>query len=351
VRSRSGPSGSSGEHERFARALEAAEREAPHDPGEAEDEFSAELAVVDLLRGSREELDADELTRARMRSRVLASSTDARHARNRRPGRGSLRGRLAGAAAAVLCLALALAGLGALGSHTGGPRDSLGGGEPATQHASAESGGDHMSQGIRYTELASSRVDAAGHLLRRGSGSAKDYKAALDTFDSEVRAAARSFHDVDPGSRVSALRKLHDWSARAAARLSGMREDVPPRARGRLAASAALCRRVAHRAQARLRELQGFTPRSSGAAQHARSGSGSTLPSTQRGAASRQPATEPGSPRATPSRPTTQRPRRDGAGRPHTGTPRHAGTRSGGGRGLLGNLLTGGRGRPGGGSH
>jgi hypothetical protein len=350
VGSRHGPGGPSDEDERFARALEASALDSPDGrAGEIDGEFDAELAVVELLRGSRERLDADELTSARVRSRVLASSTAARQARHRRPLRGSLRGRLAGAAAAVLCLALALAGLSALGARNAGPGQSLAGSPSAVLHTPGGRAGDDMSQGIRYTELASSRVDEASGLLGDGSASVHDYEVALDQFDSEVRAAARSFHDVDAGSRVSALRKLRDWAATAAARLSAMRENVPRGARERVAASAERCRRVEDRAEARLRHLTAAAPRSSDAARQARPGTAGAAPITSSEVAPRESAPAGHTPAAPPN-PRTPRveptlgPRHEQATTPPTdhgtrGNDAHQRTETR--HGIVGNLVGG----------
>ncbi|KOV80915.1 DUF5667 domain-containing protein [Nocardia sp. NRRL S-836] len=206
------------EHERFARAVEGG----PQPVGG--DSFAEELAVVELLRGM--DVGPDAETRERMRRRVLTAPPQERPLVLPSVRRVGARGRLAVAAAAVLCLLMSLGGMSVLLSRDALPGDPLYGVKRTAEGASLGLTFDDESRALKHLEFAASRVTEMETLADRGADSASQLTALAD-LDADAVEGARQLTAYGTSSDKTVLPSLRDWALDQYEKLGTLRPRLP----------------------------------------------------------------------------------------------------------------------------
>jgi Domain of unknown function (DUF5667) len=254
--------------ELFARALEDAAVAPPPD------ELHRELAVVGLLVRAGEQVRVDDAARERMRARIRAgldgvdgldeqdTVTPASLAARRRSAVAGVQGRLLAAAAAALCLFVALSGMSLVLARDALPGDALYGVKRSAE--SAELGltfGDEP-RGYKHLQFATARVDEieaiAAKAYGSGSGSTEEadrYLMALRAFDTDAAAGSRLLIETATSGSGGELTALRAWAQQQRQRLDSAGAAMPVRAASRADGSIALVDRVIERVsglQARL---------------------------------------------------------------------------------------------------
>ncbi len=254
------------EHERFARAVDRAER-VETAPGSPSDEFTTELAVVAALRRLGESVPADEHARARIDERVgvrpaapaadpvpdsdagtgtgadTESGTEAgagvptapgkdtaRAGRPDRPHRHRVRSRprplpvLTAALAAVL----SLGGLGVLLSHDALPGDTLYGLKRLREATALGLTLDEEAHAHRRLDYAARRIDELAALsARTPTRVAPAYPDVLADFTEHATEGTTRLTAVATGSGGRQLVSLRDWADRQAHRLDLLGGSLP----------------------------------------------------------------------------------------------------------------------------
>ncbi|MGZ3141987.1 DUF5667 domain-containing protein [Lentzea chajnantorensis] len=206
------------EHERFARAVEGG----PQPVGG--DSFAEELAVVELLRGL--DVGPDAATRERMRQRVLTAPPPEKAPVLLSVRRVGARGRMAVAAAAVLCLLMSLGGMSVLLSRDALPGDPLYGVKRTAEGASLGLTFDDESRALKHLEFAASRVTEMETLADRGADSASQLTALAD-LDADAVEGARQLTAYGTVADKTVLPSLRDWALDQYEKLGVLRPRLP----------------------------------------------------------------------------------------------------------------------------
>jgi hypothetical protein len=256
-------------HELLAKALDGGA-----DVPEPDDELRRELAVVSLLvaagRAAEQRVLPDHSARDRMRQRVLAGLDEPTPAHAAGIAGGAARrrffaasavasvpGRLPVAAAAALCLFVALSGISLVLARDALPGDILYGVKRSAE--SAELGltfGDEP-RGLKHLQFATSRVDEIEALTARSAGSgsspadgADPYLSTLQDFDTDAAAGSRLLTETVTSGAGTGLVELRTWAEQQRRRLGDSKSDMPLLAAARLDGSTALLDRVIERVSA-----------------------------------------------------------------------------------------------------
>jgi Domain of unknown function (DUF5667) len=224
-----------------------------------------ELAVVDLLVRAGEQVRLDDAVRDRMRRRILAGLDELNEqdavtpvglAARRRSAVAGVQGRLLVAAAAALCLFVALSGMSLVLARDALPGDALYGVKRSAE--SAELGltfGDEP-RGYKHLQFASARIDeieaiaarAYGAGVESGSvGEANRYLMALREFDTDAVAGSRLLIETATNGRGDELTALRAWAQQQRQRLDSAGAAMPVRAASRADGSIALLDRMIER--------------------------------------------------------------------------------------------------------
>ncbi|MFI6098785.1 DUF5667 domain-containing protein [Lentzea sp. NPDC051213] len=206
------------EHERFARAVEGGPQ-----PVGGED-LAEDLAIVDLLR--RMDAGPDAETRERMKQRILTAPPPEKPLVLSSVRRVGARGRLAVAAAAVLCLLMSLGGMSVLLSRDALPGDPLYGVKRTAEGASLGLTFDDESRALKHLEFAASRMTEMETLAERSS-TASDHLTALADMDADAVEGARQLTTYATSSDERALPSLRDWALAQYMKLGTLRPRLP----------------------------------------------------------------------------------------------------------------------------
>ncbi len=206
------------EHERFARAVEGG----PAPVGG--DSFAEELAVVELLRGV--DVGPDAATRERMKQRILTAPPPGQPLVLPSVRRVGARGRLAVAAAAVLCLLMSLGGMSVLLSRDALPGDPLYGVKRTAEGASLGLTFDDESRALKHLEHAASRVTEMETLADRGADSASQLTALAD-LNADAVEGARQLTAHGTAADKTVLPSLRDWALDQYEKLGTLRPRLP----------------------------------------------------------------------------------------------------------------------------
>ena len=253
------------EQEDFARAVDSSLREV------SDRNLDRELAIVATLRQVGATAGPNSLERDRMRQRIMTEFSDVVHdgsspvlslqaAANQRWHRhwipDETRGRLVVAAAASLCLLMALSGMSVLLSRDALPGDAL-----YTFKRTAESAelgltfGDQP-KALKHLEFAAARVseievvaDLAGAAGNWSAGQGKVLRA-LDDFDSDTTAGARLLTALAANGQPNSLSGLRSWVQQQNSRLESVRSALPLSTSARLDSTLRLLDRVVARTSA-----------------------------------------------------------------------------------------------------
>ena len=253
------------EQEDFARAVDSSLREV------SDRNLDRELAIVATLRQVGATAGPNSLERDRMRQRIMTEFSDVVHdgsspvlslqaAANQRWHRhwipDETRGRLVVAAAASLCLLMALSGMSVLLSRDALPGDAL-----YTFKRTAESAelgltfGDQP-KALKHLEFAAARVseievvaDLAGAAGNWSAGQGKVLRA-LDDFDSDTTAGARLLTALAANGQPNSLSGLRSWVQQQNSRLESVRAALPLSTSARLDSTLRLLDRVVARTSA-----------------------------------------------------------------------------------------------------
>ncbi|MDQ4103868.1 MAG: DUF5667 domain-containing protein [Actinomycetota bacterium] len=253
------------EQEDFARAVDSSLREV------SDRNLDRELAIVATLRQVGATAGPNPLERDRMRRRIMTEFSDVVHdgsspvlslqaAANQRWHRhwipDETRGRLVVAAAASLCLLMALSGMSVLLSRDALPGDAL-----YTFKRTAESAelgltfGDQP-KALKHLEFAAARVseievvaDLAGAAGNWSAGQGKVLRA-LDDFDSDTTAGARLLTALAANGQPNSLSGLRSWVQQQNSRLESVRSALPLSTSARLDSTLRLLDRVVARISA-----------------------------------------------------------------------------------------------------
>ncbi|MGH3493590.1 MAG: DUF5667 domain-containing protein, partial [Sciscionella sp.] len=169
--------------------------------------------------------------------------------------RGGVRGRLTVAAFAALCLVVALGGMSLLLSRGALPGDPLYAVKLGVQNASVDLTSGEQAKGLKYLQLADSRIAEARKLRTAGVSGDQDYRDALNTFADEARSGARTLLLAGANSNASAFTELRDWARAQQNALASLAHDMPAALRPRAARGVTLLRAIAARAQALMDRL------------------------------------------------------------------------------------------------
>lgn len=217
--------------ERFAQAVESRAGEA---------EFEAELAIVAALRDI--DVGPDDLTRQRMRKRILAAP---------KPAVSSRRSRFAVALVAALALVFALAGMSLLLSKDALPGDTLYGVKRSAEAASMGLTFGNEPKALKHLEFAAARVDEMTTLAEQHPDLANapvgSYLTALTDFDDDTSQASRQLIALSTRGDLQQLNTLKIWAGQQDVRLGALDPLLPTQARDRERASRQLLVRIVDR--------------------------------------------------------------------------------------------------------
>lgn len=280
-----------GQHERFARAVDSGVREVSDHTRERE------LAIVAALREAGEAAapTGDEVDR--MHSRVMTGITSvdrdrggdsqvtpqvtpmpSRGGAGRRGGRhakpaspaAEARSHMMVAAAAALCLLMSLSGMSMLLSRDAVPGDALYAFKRSTESAELGMTFSDQSKALKHLEFATARIDEIEQMAAAtdaggswDSGTAQ-LLAALNDFDADTITGTRLLTRVATAGDVGMLSSLEGWADQQQERLDDMRAALPADADGRITSSVGLLDEVAQRAGA-LQDRAGCQSITSGA--------------------------------------------------------------------------------------
>jgi len=248
----------------------------------ADDHFTAaELALVSALVAAAPVLDPSALARARMQVRVLAGAgiVDAAARGSdgvvvdlgRRPSRTvrtplGMRARFLVAAAAALCLVVALSGISLLLSRDALPGDALYSLKRAGENTRLELTFGDTDRGLRHLDYASRRVDEVVALLERGSGSIDSAitLGLIQAFDAQTTAGSTRLTSSGVAGDATTLKSLFSWAQGQSSRLVALRPQLSTTTAQRLDASLTLLTLVQGRAEALSNRLS-CSPITSGA--------------------------------------------------------------------------------------
>lgn len=248
----------------------------------ADDHFTAaELALVSALVAAAPVLDPSALARARMQVRVLAGAgiVDAAARGSdgvvvdlgRRPSRTvrtplGMRARFLVAAAAALCLVVALSGISLLLSRDALPGEALYSLKRAGENTRLELTFGDTDRGLRHLDYASRRVDEVVALLERGSGSIDSAitLGLIQAFDAQTTAGSTRLTSSGVAGDATTLKSLFSWAQGQSSRLVALRPQLSTTTAQRLDASLTLLTLVQGRAEALSNRLS-CSPITSGA--------------------------------------------------------------------------------------
>jgi len=210
----------------------------------ADDHFTAaELALVSALVAAAPVLDPSALARARMQVRVLAGAgiVDAAARGSdgvvvdlgRRPSRTvrtplGMRARFLVAAAAALCLVVALSGISLLLSRDALPGDALYSLKRAGENTRLELTFGDTDRGLRHLDYASRRVDEVVALLERGSGPIDSAitLGLIQAFDAQTIAGSTRLTSSGVAGDATTLKSLFSWAQGQSSRLVALRPQL-----------------------------------------------------------------------------------------------------------------------------
>ena len=207
------------EHERFARAVEGGPQ-----PVGSNSDIADDLAIVELLRGM--DVGPDAATRERMKQRVLTAPPPEKPLVLPSVRRVGARGRLAVAAAAVLCLLMSLGGMSVLLSRDALPGDPLYGVKRTAEGASLGLTFDDESRALKHLEFAASRVTEMETLADRGADSASQLTALAD-LDADAVEGARQLTAYGTAADKTVLPSLREWALDQYEKLGVLRPRLP----------------------------------------------------------------------------------------------------------------------------
>jgi hypothetical protein len=272
-------------------------------PPDLQDLTADERRVVAAIAALAPALSPSPTARDRMRTRVLAGATEgaptAVHATDldaapspgpavapgsvqrvqvepapvvelaarRRTGQGA-RGRFLVAAAAALCLVVALSGISLVLSRDALPGDALYGLKRAGETTQLELTFGDVDRGLRHLDYAARRVDELGALVDRSSSTAlgtssggvvpsaveqvdpATVSALLDALDAQSAAGSRLLTATGVAGDPTTLGSLATWAQGQSARLDGLRAQLPSSVQTRLDSSVGVLEQVRGRADA-----------------------------------------------------------------------------------------------------
>ncbi|WP_216210739.1 DUF5667 domain-containing protein [Amycolatopsis aidingensis] len=258
-------------HERFARAVDAAEGDRAREDTTGTEEFGAELAVVSALRDLGATAAPEEQALARMADRIRAGEHGGQAtefpaapespaaaprppepepvARVPRPRR---RPRPVAVLAGACCLLLALGGLALMLSRDALPGDTLYDIKRVREAVSLGLTFDEEARGRLHLEYAAGRLAELARLTERTAKGATHpgYRDALADFDADARSGVARMVALGTSSSGTQLDELRSWASAQADRLNRLRAALPADAVPRGDASAALVHRIGERATA-----------------------------------------------------------------------------------------------------
>ena len=255
--------------------------------------FTAEeLRVLAALAVLAPALSPSTPARERMRARVMAGTGGQETARTsaevvslsgRRRERHDVRGRFLVAAAAALCLVVALSGVSLLLSRDALPGDALYSLKRAGETTHLELTFGDVERGLRHLDYAGRRVDELAALVDRGSGAALggnadspiSYAAVrqldpvtvttlMDSLDDQTASGSGLLTAAGVAGDPTALGALSTWSQGQSLRLTTLRPFLPAEA-DRIDRSLGVLEQVRGRAEA-LDERLGCSPITTGTA-------------------------------------------------------------------------------------
>lgn len=238
---------------RFARAL---------DGGDAGGAFRRELVVVGLLVSAGAAAGPDVTQRVRMHDRILdeLAATPVGFARDelpepvslaarRRSAAAGVQGRLLVAAAAALCMLVALSGMSLVLARDALPGDALYGVKRSAESAKLGLTFGDEPRGFKHLQFATARVDEIEALAARGStADVRRFVTVLQSFDVDAAAGSRLLVESATNGNGNELSTLRDWAEQQRLRLENAATTMPARVAPRIDGTLALLAKVRDRA-------------------------------------------------------------------------------------------------------